>query len=181
MSPSPLFSLIYSKYIATDLSLVNLTLGVGENLHILYFKLSLSLICSNFCLLFPPALPINFYHYSFILISKPIIPLLFFSLAVKVSIYFKFIIYFNIADLKALIGVFYQHHSLNDLITYRCLHASIKYLNPDYSHNYPMILKLCFSAFNNSRIILAKMSTYNSPKLCRHIRLKPISNTGCTV
>ena len=35
------------------------------------------------------------------------------------------------------------------------------------------MLKLCFPASNNSRTILAKMSTYNSPKLCRHIRLKP--------
>ena len=58
------------------------------------------------------------------------------------------IIYFNLACLKALIGVFYQHHSLNYsyLITYCCMLASIKYLDPDYFHNYPIIIKLCFSA-----------------------------------
>ena len=34
--------------------------------------------------------------------------------------------------------------------------TSIKYLSPDYSPNYSIILKLCFLASNNSRIIFAK-------------------------
>ena len=94
---------------------------------------------------FLPIIPSNTssYYSSFILISKPII------------VFFTSCLSFNLS-LSSLSPSFSEF--LSEPFLKRPHHlsllASIKYLSPDYSHNYPIILKLCFSASNNSRIIL---------------------------
>ena len=61
-----------------------------------------------------------FFFYSHI---KAYFPILFFSLAVEVSIYHFQVYLHHLVNLKALIiRVFHQYHSLNDLTVYHCLH-----------------------------------------------------------
>ena len=163
----------YTKSINSPYHLIFLSISI----RISSTYLSLSLICSKSYRLFLPALPKKFTHYSyFILISLPIIPILFFCiqcfgyvltsreirtwyLSVLLKIYCA-----NFSDTSKMVNESHPHLFLISFIPYVC-HCLPLILIPNryrlffhYAFECPIILKLFLWVSYNSQNYACKIS-----------------------
>ena len=136
--------------------------------------LSLSLICSKFYHLFLPALPKNFTHYSYlILISLPIIPILFFCINVSgmywhlekqeldyVLVFCRYIVQILVIQVKWSIKVILKLIHLSCHCLPLILITNRYQLFFHYAFECPIniILKLCLWVSYNSQNYLCKIS-----------------------